>query len=317
MEDFHRKSQDYINHTDWLDIQTSMGLHCWVILPIALPVVCLAICGLLSLIKSDHVVPVYVINLLISDVLQVCVKPIIFSLTSGMVFEVLGVVYAASLIACVGFMVCISGERYAMIAHPMWYRFHRTIRRSVLYCLLVWLAAFVIVGAVLLATFAALINVQDVALCLGIVHLLPYLPVVWFFVGTWRALSKSKAVSAREKRKVMGTLALVLFTYTVFFLPYVILMLAWEFMPKLLMKEDGGGFVRHFPVICNTLLSLSPMADPILYVLMRERSLLVGLMPCCCRRRQQRRQQRQHLQAQSVLLPTQQTTTTSHADSHN
>ena len=294
MEKFYNSTQKYFNLTDWVDISSSMSLHSWVILPIALPMVCVAICGLFSLIKTDHVAPVYVINLLISDVLQICTKPIALSIPpSGVTYELVVFTYSSSLMACVGFMVCIAGERYVMIAHPLWYRCHRTITKSLLCSFTVWMTAFVIIGGITLASAAFVVDIHRVALCLCIINLLPYPFVMLFFVGTWRALSKSKSVSSREQRRIMGTLALVLFIYTALFLPYIVLMQMFQIFPEL-MKE---GVFQRFAVMSSTLLSLNPMVDPILYVFMRKKDLLV--LPC--------RRCRQHPQAQKeffLTLPT-------------
>lgn len=288
MEKFHLKTQEYFNLTDWTDIFSSMALHSWLILPIALPVVCVAIYGLFSLMKTDHVAPVYVINLLLSDLLQICTKPIALSMApAGFIFEVLIFFYSSSLLACIGFMMCIAGERYTMVAHPLWYRFHRTIRRSVLFSVLVWMAAFVITGGITLASATYDVEVDKVSLCLFILYLLPYPFVLFCFVGTWRALSNSTSVSPREQKQIMRTLALVLFIYTAFFLPYIILMIVFQICPEL-MRESA---FHRFAVMTSTFLSLNPMADPILYVFMRKKKLLV--LPCSRRR--------QHLQAQKEL----------------
>ncbi|XP_063048125.1 psychosine receptor-like [Engraulis encrasicolus] len=196
--------------TDMNDLKFFISIHSWVILPIALPVVCLAICGLLSLIKSDHVMPVYVINLLISDVLQMFGRPIYLSMTpSGVVYELIAFLYCSGLHASIFFMLCIAGERYAMIVHPLWYRFHRTIKKSILCSITVWMV-----------TFISLVFVIWCVLCL-----LPYPFALFFFVETWRALSKSISISPREQRRIMGMLALVLIIYTAFFLPHIVVTL--------------------------------------------------------------------------------------------
>ncbi|XP_063048126.1 chemokine XC receptor 1-like [Engraulis encrasicolus] len=200
-----------------------MSIHSWAILPIALPVVCLAIRGLQPVIKSDHVVSVYVINLLISDVLQMCGRPIYLSMTpSGVVYELVAFLYMSGLHASIFFMLCIAGERYAMIVHPLWYRFYRTIKKSILCSMTVWMVTFISFGMIVLGTVNNIIGVDTVLVIWCVLCLLPYPFVIFFIVETWRALSKSISISPREQRRIMGMLALVLIIYTAFFLPHII-----------------------------------------------------------------------------------------------
>ncbi|XP_076141334.1 uncharacterized protein LOC143123959 [Alosa pseudoharengus] len=246
--------------TDISNLRFVWSIHCWVILPIALPVVCVAIYGLFSQIKTDHVAPVYVINLLISDVVLICTKPIVFSIQpSGLTFELLHFVHSVGMLASIVFMVCIAGERYVMIAHPLWYRFQNTITKSLLCSLTVWMATVVAEGGFVVALFMSIL----------ILYLFPYPFVIFFFVGTGRALSKSISVSPREQRRIMGTLALVLFIYTVLFLPTIVVHLVLSNCPWLFKDAT----LQPLAIMSDCLLSLNPVVDPILYVFMTKKKL--------------------------------------------
>ena len=59
-------------------------------------------------IKSDQPAPVYIINLLISDLIQLCYFTAFIADYYSLIFNV---AYGFSLMASVGFMACISFER--------------------------------------------------------------------------------------------------------------------------------------------------------------------------------------------------------------
>ena len=57
-------------------------------------------------VKDDHVAPIYVINLLITDLIQLCCMT-----TWVLLSHVLLLIYYYCLVASIGFMVCIALER--------------------------------------------------------------------------------------------------------------------------------------------------------------------------------------------------------------
>lgn len=59
-------------------------------------------------IQKDHSAPVYVINLFISDLIQLCC---LAAWKAGELHDIIGYSYIFALISSVGFMVCISLER--------------------------------------------------------------------------------------------------------------------------------------------------------------------------------------------------------------
>ncbi|XP_048126249.1 ovarian cancer G-protein coupled receptor 1-like [Alosa alosa] len=222
----------------------------WVVLVVALPITLLAIYRLYFFIRADHVAPVYVINLLISDIVQIwgnplslyvfmrrdakdilwafpcfrqfqkCRKPLetqptnLITITIHDFWDYMRLIFFIGVMANVCFMVFISAERYGMIAHPVWYRSLHTIRTSVIVSVTVWVILPIIVIITGLYTL-------HVVLSELLVMLLPYPWMIFFFVGTWRALSRNTSVPRHEQRRIMRTLALVLSIYTVLFLPYV------------------------------------------------------------------------------------------------
>ena len=232
----------------------------WVVFSLGIPVVFLAIYLLYCLICADHIAPIYVINLLISDVLQMCVVPVMLQ---GYCHTVVLLVYNFGLTASVGFMLCIALERYLVVAFPLWYRFRRNVKYSFIVSSIVWLFPFVEIVILYFMSFEASLFLNSV------LTLIPLPLLIFFLVGTLRALSDSISVPVLEKRRIIGTLALVLGIYCLLFLPRVI---------QDLLIAVWGPVKTHVGCI---LVMFSPLVDPLLYVFMRRGAKDI-LMACPC-----------------------------------
>ncbi|KAK2824660.1 hypothetical protein Q5P01_021835 [Channa striata] len=70
------------------------------------------------IVRNDHVAPIYIINLLISDLIQICstIAETVSPDTSVHISS--SIIYLVSLMANIGFMVCVAVERYLVIAWP-------------------------------------------------------------------------------------------------------------------------------------------------------------------------------------------------------
>ncbi|XP_022603901.1 G-protein coupled receptor 4-like [Seriola dumerili] len=239
-----------------------------IIICIGLPLTLVAIHGVCSLVRNDHVAPIYIINLLISDLIQLCcmivevVQPEDFIITI-----IFNLSYFFGLMASVGFMVCVALERYLFIAWPLWYRFRRTIKTSVVVCVVVWtLSLFFFV-------FVHFLQYSQVTQTIFAVFLLLPFPLFIFFLrGTVKALSAAISVPADEKRRIVAVLILVLLIYTLLFLPTIIWFLVKEAEYNDALAHVSFMFVR-----------LSPLADVFLYVFSRKGAvdkLLASLCRC-------------------------------------
>ncbi|XP_045925634.1 G-protein coupled receptor 4-like isoform X1 [Micropterus dolomieu] len=257
--DIYDKDNDYKN----IDFITYV-LTC-IIIAIGLPLTLVAIYALFSLVRRGHVAPIYVINLLISDLIQLCYMIVKVAQLDVEIRNIFSSFYLSGLMASVGFMVCIALERYLVIVHPLWYRFRRTIKTSVVVCVLVWVLT--LVCAVLFNLFYT----KVVMYIIITVFFLPFPLLIFFLVATLKALPASISVPSDEKRRIVGILVLVLLIYTLLILPTIIWFL-------------GDDFNKTLIKLSFMFVKLSPLADLVLYVFMRKGAidkLLVSVV--CCR----------------------------------
>ncbi|XP_040924754.1 mas-related G-protein coupled receptor member X1-like [Betta splendens] len=244
----------------------------WLMFTIGLVLTPIAIFAVSSLVKKDNVAPIFVINLLVSDVIQLC--SMIIVLTGQETVTIIGeCMYVFGVSASVYFMLCIALERYLVIVWPLWYRTRRTVKMSLLLCAAVWTLALVF----------AFFDKWDASIQGKLHHtiscvllLLPFPLLVFFLVGTLRALSASISVRAEEKRRIVGLLVLVLLIYTLLFLPLII----FNFLP-----DDKRKFVAVL------FIELNPIADFFMYIFLRKEAVnQVWFCLCCCRKNRTSRQ---------------------------
>ncbi|XP_062285991.1 ovarian cancer G-protein coupled receptor 1-like [Scomber scombrus] len=240
----------------------------WIIIVICIPLIILAIYYLYSLVRDNHVAPIYVINLLISDLIQLCCMATLLGKPKGPLFHAITLlIHLIGVMVSVGFMVCISLERYLLIAWPLWYRSRRTMKVSLVICVVVWVLALVVTCSVRLIVFGK----KPIAVIL----LLPFPMLIFSVVGIFKGLSAAISVSSEEKRRIVGATILVLLNYTLMFLPFII-----------------GTMTQNYPtIIPYVLIFFNPLGDLVLYVFMRKGAIdkiLASL--CCCRMETQQQQ---------------------------
>ncbi|XP_066578284.1 ovarian cancer G-protein coupled receptor 1-like [Amia ocellicauda] len=264
-------------------------LH-YILLVVGLPTNCLAIYGLLRLVKVDYVTPVYAVNLLINNLIQFSTIPFyISSLTNRyacsweFVNLVSGSIFDVCVCAGVGFLVCIALERYMIVAHPLWYRSSRSLRYTRLVSLAIWgLSVFVV------SIKSSLENVKPTAgQVFNVVYLLILFPIplvllIFFYAATWRALSGVSSLPAAERQRILRTLALVLFIFACIFGPYFLLNLIIDTLT--FMKENIPQGLLDCQRITMNIRCLNPLLDPFLYMFLRNdiRDALDSF-PCCLR----------------------------------
>ncbi|XP_026209469.1 G-protein coupled receptor 4-like [Anabas testudineus] len=242
-----------------------------VIIAVSLPVTMVAIYAVYSLVQKDNVAPVYVINLLISDLIQLCSMVVAVATSStSKTFEIFFYIYHFGVTTSVCFMVCIALERYLVIGCPLWYRFRRTIKISLGVCVVVWAFALTYI---LLVYFCYTSCFLDAEIIFDVFFLVPLPLLIFFLGGTIKALSTASRMPTDEKRRIVALIVLVLLIYTLLFLPAIIWSLADKATVKSLLSELSYTFIQF-----------SPLADSFLYVFLRKGAadrLLVSM--CCCR----------------------------------
>ncbi|XP_041645778.1 G-protein coupled receptor 4-like [Cheilinus undulatus] len=264
--------EDYYDYEYYRKVYIIMHVVTCIIIAIGLPLMLMAIYALYSLVQNDHVVPIYIINLLITDLIQLCCLIVWESKPQELwIYEILYYVYNSGLVTSVCFMVCISLERYLVIAHPMWYHFKQPIRSSVAICVVVWLIA-----PVYFLTVYPWVTMAVTEIVFSVFLTIPLPLFIFSLVGTLRALSTSVSVSPDEKRRIVRILVLVLLIYTLLFLPSIIWIIA---------KTKTDPVDNTLNDLSFMFVKLSPLADLLLYVFIRKETfekLLTSV--CCCRK---------------------------------
>ncbi|XP_032409941.1 G-protein coupled receptor 4-like [Xiphophorus hellerii] len=244
------------------NVESIMHLVELIVICTGLPLMLVAICAVYCLIQKDHSAPVYIINLLISDLIQLCC---LAAWKAGELHDIISYSYLLALTGSVGFMVCISLERYLVIAKPLWYRFRRNIKMSLMVCAVVWTLAF---ASVVPCCFN--VNHQVVEMIFAAVFLLPFPILIFFLIETIKALSAAYSVPAEEKRRIVTLLVVVLLIYTLLFLPNII----WSLVEEL-------RFNQIFDSLACICLCLSPLADVTMYFCIRKSAMDKLLKSCC------------------------------------
>nr|XP_029132673.1 G-protein coupled receptor 4-like [Labrus bergylta] len=257
-------SYEYFNDEYNQKLDFIMHVVRCVIISIGLPLTLMVIYSLCFLVRKDHVAPIYVINLLISDLIQFCCL-LILEINQHQSLNIVNYIYSSGLMTSVCFMVCVSLERYLVIAHPLWYRFKRTIKISVVVSVVAWLLPPVTFLLLFLFSQLLWVPVEVIYIIIIIIFLIiPFPLLIFFLVGTLRALSASVSIPFEEKCRIVGILVMMLLIYTLLFLPSIILFI--------LMYMNI--FDRNLGVLSGMFFTLSPLADLILYVFLRKESIV-------------------------------------------
>nr|XP_029138172.1 G-protein coupled receptor 4-like [Labrus bergylta] len=245
--------QDY-DYDKYKSLNFIKRVATFVIISICLPLTMAAIYSVFFMVRNDRGAPFYVINILISDVIQLSCLTVWGALQ---IWEYISsFIYRMAVLASVGFMVCLALERYLVIAKPLWYRFNRSKNMSVVVCAVVWASSIVF-------------NFSYKTTCVA--FLLPFPLLIFFLVGTVRALSTSISVPSDEKRRIVGILVLVLLIYTLLFLPFLITILKSKLISYTLF------------IVSDIFLRCSPLANLVLYVFIRKGTIdkLLAAVGCC------------------------------------
>ncbi|KAG8000318.1 Multimerin-2 [Nibea albiflora] len=140
MEDLHmnntsqEESFNYSNNNNNENAVFNTDVVDYIIIAVGLPLILVAIYALYCQVRNDHVAPIYVINLLITDLIQLCC--LIFEVIDPQDWDI-GTqteefIHSFSVKASVGFMVCVALERYKQALRPV-YRQKQQINTALLW----------------------------------------------------------------------------------------------------------------------------------------------------------------------------------------
>ncbi len=272
---------------------------------IGTPLNLLALFGLYRLIQSENVLPVYVINLLIADLIQLLTFPLwIDYYANGHYWrfgpqscQFMGLLFYISIYAGIFFMCIIALERHLAIARPLSFKHFRNLKFARWIALGIW----ILIAVPPTIAFNKLFPKQEnYTLCIEkypsegsfityrlITLLVSFIIPLSFIVGlhreTVRSLMAINSLLPEEKRSIRGLLTLLVAVFVTVLGPYhfigcvkyVGLLIhsspcVWEkavFVPYQL----GRGF-----------LSLNSLLDPVFYIFLRKdfRAAAEKYLPC-------------------------------------
>ncbi|XP_066552756.1 G-protein coupled receptor 4 [Amia ocellicauda] len=282
---------------------------------VGLPLNLMALYGLYRLVKSENVLPVYVMNLLLSDLLQIVTLPLWIDYYSKghywqfgtRLCQVVGLVFYISLYAGIFFLCLIALERHLAIARPLKFQSLRRLR----YARWVALGLWVVVALPPCIAFAVLFTKNNQNhLCiekypsdkqfiiyrlvtLVLSFAIPFIFIVTLHMLTLRSLAGVSSLVEEEKKRIRRLLTMVVVIFLTVLGPY-----------HLIGCVKYIGLLIH-PISCEwersvfvyyqmgrALLSLNSLLDPVLYIFLRNdfRDKLYSSL--CCLGRLQRRSHR-------------------------
>ncbi|XP_039505815.1 proto-oncogene Mas-like [Pimephales promelas] len=264
-DEWSRQMNEFLNKLD-----DAQQLIIWIISPIEIVIMILTLCALCALLKSQRSTPVFVIHLILSDLIQIICK-LIWSFTKS---RELNKAYIYGFIAGLYFMACVALERYLLVSHPIWYRTHHSLKVCCVISVIVWFVPLIFADVNSNYLFSSL--------PVSIACLIPYPIIILFFIGTCRGLSRAISLTSVKRKKILGSLFLVLLTYTFLILPFIIM----TFFIKYIGYSSTYAMLLHniFWYFSEYLLFLNPLADCVLYMFIRpDVGGLMKSVHCCCR----------------------------------
>ncbi|XP_028279815.1 G-protein coupled receptor 4-like [Parambassis ranga] len=264
-EDYN--SSDFTYHCNYSQAYFAIFVLTCIIICIGLPLTLVSIYSVYFTVRKDNVASIYVINLFISDLIQLCYMIVwVAEPEDWTLYVIFSYLYYLGVMASVGFMVCVALERYLVIAWPLWYHNRKTVKSALVVCIVVWSLPLIY-----LLPCYFWVSFQIAETIFAVFHLIPFPLFMFFLVGTLRALSSARSVPSDEKRRIVAILVVVLLIYTLLFLPSIVWSLAEE-------ARDNCVFNN----LSFVLLQLSPLADLIMYVFIRKSAVDKLLTSLCC-----------------------------------
>ncbi|XP_039601990.1 G-protein coupled receptor 4-like [Polypterus senegalus] len=259
---------------------------------VALPTNCLALYGLYKLLKAEDSLPVYVINLLLTDILQIVTLPLwIDYYKNGHVWrfhevtcDIFGVLLYISLLGNVGFLSLIAVERYIAVAHPLWYKNFRRLSNACILCLALW---GLFTGISLLVWYFKRENSKYLLcfenypatntfsiLCLSMSVFLFPLPLallIFIYIRIEKSLRNLQSVPDESKKKIKYLLITIVLIFILVYGPFCTTALI-RFVGLLIVSDKCQHESKMFYAYRCTfaLLNVTSLLDPVFYILISK-----------------------------------------------
>uniref|UniRef100_A0A1A8IBY7 G-protein coupled receptors family 1 profile domain-containing protein n=1 Tax=Nothobranchius kuhntae TaxID=321403 RepID=A0A1A8IBY7_NOTKU len=302
------------NDTCNLPLNTdAVGLTCiyGVIFSLGLPSNLLSLWGLYHLGRSGGggCQLVFILNLLLSDLLQLLTLPLWILYLQGshrwpygwLTCELVGYVFYVNVYASVMFLCLIALDRCLAIVYPLSSRRVRRVRVAAVLGVAVWILTFLFCLSGLLPS----VFDSDRLLCLEkypvspryahfkiitvvLGFLLPCAILGYTSVHIGVTLHRSPTLSNHERNKIVGILMVITFNFIVVFGPYH-LVGGYRFV-SLLGTEEPCGFEQSIFLVyrlCYGLTSLNTLLDPLFYIFLCPDARLELQRSLSCLRRGQ------------------------------
>nr|XP_006638933.2 PREDICTED: G-protein coupled receptor 4-like isoform X1 [Lepisosteus oculatus] len=277
---------------------------------VGIPLNLLALYGLYRLVKSENVLPVYVINLLLSDLLQLITLPLWIDYYSRKhiwrfgpsTCQAVGLIFYISLYAGIFFLCVIALERHLAIAWPLKFQALRRLQYARWVALGLWMVVAVPPSVAFGVLFPK--NKEDITFCIEkypsdqnftiyrLITLVLSFVIPFSFIGilhrkTLKSLAEVSSLASEEKWRIQGLLNLVIIIFVLVLGPYhfigsvkyVVLL----FHPNICEWEKS---IFVFYQLGRVLLSLNSLLDPILYIFLRKdfQEVICMAVPCLSRK---------------------------------
>ncbi|XP_066578891.1 G-protein coupled receptor 4 [Amia ocellicauda] len=271
---------------------------------LALPANLLSLWGLYQLLRAGNTMPIFILNLLVSDLLQILTLPlwIIYLKKNHMwtygdtICDFVGYLFYINLYASIVFLCLIALDRYLAIVHPLRSRRFRTVKLALVVSLGVWVVIFLFCLSGLYPSVydpnqrhcleQYPVSSRYAKFKIGTIvmgFLLPCIILGYTSARIHTALRSSPSVSRGERKKIVGILCIITVIFIVVFGPYH-LVGSYKFIYYFITIDRCALEKKLFLTyrLCYGLTSLNNLLDPLFYIFICNdiRKQLKKSLPC-------------------------------------
>ncbi|KAL4640917.1 hypothetical protein GN956_G11712 [Arapaima gigas] len=260
---------------------------------IGIPLNLMALYGLYKLIRTENILPVFVFNLLLSDLLQLSVLPLWMDYYRKQhhwnhgprACQVMGLIFYVSIYVSIFSMCLIALERHLAIARPLRFRALRQLKFALLLVIVVWIVITLPPSIAFEAIFPAKSNFslciekypsEDSFITYRLITLLlsfvlPFSFIFILHIMTLKSLAGVSSLLAEEKRRIKRFLNLLIGVFVLVLGPYHLIGCV-KYIGLALLSEkcewEKSVFVSY--QLGRGLVSLNSLLDPVMYIFLRS-----------------------------------------------